>query len=211
VANRSDNFNRADSATALGTPSDGGSDWVAGSGTWGISSNQAYCVSAGGGIVRAYLEASVANVDVSVTFAVVQANVTGLLFRYADEANNWVVYNDGSAWRLLLRTGGSDHTDPNNYAVAAANGDVVRVVASGSGAGAIQVYINGTLRITSSQFETFGATATKHGLWCNFSTGSRWDNFTLTDLAATAQDTPELYGRPMGRSGQRQMHQLLSM
>jgi hypothetical protein len=37
-------------------------------------------------------------------------------------------------------------------------------------------------------------------------------SFITTNAAGGggAQDTPELYGRPFGRSGQRQMHQLLA-
>src|SRR4051812_42221595 len=38
---RSDTFTRADSASSLGTPSDGGSAWAT-SDTWGISTNRAY-------------------------------------------------------------------------------------------------------------------------------------------------------------------------
>ncbi|HKQ22879.1 MAG TPA: hypothetical protein VJT81_00370, partial [Burkholderiales bacterium] len=41
ITGRTDNFNRGDTATAIGTPSDGGSAWLQLAGTWGIASNQA--------------------------------------------------------------------------------------------------------------------------------------------------------------------------
>lgn len=42
-------------------------------------------------------------------------------------------------------------------------------------------------------------------------TSQYWDGFTLTIVeTAATQDTPELYGRPCGVSGQRQMQQLLA-
>jgi hypothetical protein len=44
ATSRLDDFNRANSSTTLGTPSDGGSAWLVDQGTWGISSNQAYSV-----------------------------------------------------------------------------------------------------------------------------------------------------------------------
>ena len=41
-------------------------------------------------------------------------------------------------------------------------------------------------------------------------TNQYWDGFSIALLSVTAQDTPELYGRPDGLSGQRQLHQLLA-
>src|SRR5438552_14788054 len=91
MTNRTDNFNRADSTTALGTPSDGGSDWIAINGTWGISSNQGYKVATDANSQRAVLESSVSNVDVQATLA---GNATsgggGLVCRLAD-VNNLIV------------------------------------------------------------------------------------------------------------------------
>jgi hypothetical protein len=178
VTARYDDFNRADSNTSLGTPSDGGAGYtVLGSGTWGIASNKAYQVTNAIGATLAVLDWGTADVDVSLTFPVVSASAFGLAFRVTDANNYWFVKNTGSAWQLhLFLSGGDQGADPNAYSAAAVNGDTVRVVASGTGTGAILVYVNGTLRITSSQFETFAATGTKHGMYQFFDNSVRFED-----------------------------------
>lgn len=178
---RFDDFNRADSNTSLGTPSDAGAGYtILGGGTWVIASNKAYQVTGGIGATLAVLDWGTADVDISLTLPVVSAAALGLAFRVTDINNYWFVANTGTVWELHLFTTGSEVVDPNKYTAAAANGDIVRVVTSGTGTGAIQVYINGTLRITSSQFETFSSTGTKHGLYQFFDNSVRFEDLGIS-------------------------------
>src|SRR4051812_21781255 len=88
--NRMDDFTRADSPTSLGTPSDGGSAWVAQSGTWGISSNTAIYTQDAvlGAATLATLESDGA---VSATIATAAA-VYGIVARLSDP-NNYLFFN----------------------------------------------------------------------------------------------------------------------
>ncbi len=163
----------------------GGKTWTVTGGTAATSSGQALWSDSASNEQFATIDAGVADLDAQVKFAAVDNNATYLVFRFTDTSNFWSVYNASSVWKLHLRLGGGIHDDPNTYSAAAANNDVVRVVANGSGTGAIQVYINGTLRITSSQNETFLNTPTKVGIGINFNIASRFDDFTVSDLNAS--------------------------
>lgn len=174
MTDRVDNFNRADSAAALGTPSDGGSAWVATSGGWGISSNQAYQYSSTNHHV-AYLEASVADVDVEVTITT-RGTDSGLSARVVDDNNHLLVATSGSGVYLYKKVSGS-FTLLGSYGTAISDGDTIKLRCSGND---LTVYVNGVSRITAT--ESDHNTATKHGLRNNDNTAARWDNFSITGL-----------------------------
>ncbi len=199
---RYDDFDRGDSASSIGSPSDGGSAYTV-TGTWGITGNKAYCPnpSGSGSLGAAVLDTGSADMDQSVTFAgPIVSSAQGLVIRYVSATDYWIVRNVSNVWKLSLWAFGSYFDDPNTYAAAASPGDVVRCTVTGSATGAFKVYINGTLRITSSQFETFEATGTYSGLFVSFDTTTTFDNFgpppggTLTagTLAVTAHNSDSI-------------------
>jgi hypothetical protein len=176
VANRTDNFNRADSSTALGTPSDGGSDWVEGSLTtaYGISSNHAYTVNSTG-YDLAYLESSQSDCTVQVTLSGNLGVFVGLCCRLSDASNYWWI--GGVSGTLLIdKIVAGSQTTVNTTSGTFVSGDVIAVILSGS---TITLQQNGSSVLTAT--DSFNQTATKHGLW-TFSGGSspRWDDFSIT-------------------------------
>jgi hypothetical protein len=180
VANRSDNFNRADSTSALGSPSDGGSDWVAAAGTWGISSNTGYKVSSAA-FQSAYLEASSATCSVSFTVAA-QGN-GGLVGRLAND-NNFIygqVVSNSTVCYVYRKVGGTFTQIGPSATVTHTVGDVWLLSIDSSDN--ILLKQNGTTRITTSS--SSGSTNTKWGL-CDFAMNTRYENFEVIDLAGGA-------------------------
>src|SRR5689334_12682212 len=98
MSNRSDDFNRADNASTLGTPSDAGSAWSALEGTWGISSNQAYNPTADGQGTAA-LESSIADAQVQATLAT--SGGSGLIGR-ATDGNNYILFARADASNVKI-------------------------------------------------------------------------------------------------------------
>lgn len=184
--NRQDTFGRADSASSLGTPSDGGAGYTLSTGsTWGISSNTAYRVS-GTSNDQAVLEASASDVEVTVTGSIL-TDLSGCVARWADENNFLLLYfaNAGvnsSTIYLYKKVSGSFTAVATKVNTTVGNTDVMKISCSGS---TIQCYQNGSL-ITfddtlSSHTITDGQTNTKHGLLANGSS-SRFDQLDITDL-----------------------------
>jgi hypothetical protein len=178
--NRIDNFNRADDTLAIGTPSDGGSAWVAemsGGDTWGIYQNTAYHV---GTIFPsiATLESSMSDVDVEVTISADYYNF-GIAFRVVDELNFLALYIN-SAQQTLFKSVNGVTTGIGTYSGSMATGDTFRVRANGS---TLESYQNDVLRVSTT--ETFNQTATKHGLYNGdnpASAGTQYDAFSITGL-----------------------------
>lgn len=189
MANRSDDFNRADSSSSLGTPSDGGSAWSALSGTWGISSNQGYCPTLSSGSAYAVLECGSPGAEVQVTVAT--RSGIGLVVRCSDINNLYVLVVATSGYNFYRRQAGS-FTEIGNSGTSA-DGDVVKIRCEGD---TLTVYRNGSAIITPSA-QSFNNTATKHGLYCQ-NTAARVDDWSSTDLAATAYSVS---GPSSGRSG----------
>lgn len=178
MANRSDNFNRADSTTALGTPSDGGSDWVAASGTWGITSNKSYKVGSGSTFEAAYLEASTSSADVQATNTGLGS--TGLCCRLSNNSNfifGQVISGTAYIWK---RVAGTFTQIGSTYTGTIVAGDVWKLTCDASNN--LKLYQNGVQRVSGT--DAAGSTNTKHG-FCDFSGGSsvNWDNFSITDTA----------------------------
>lgn len=185
MSNRSDNFNRADGSSGLGTPSDGGSAWVplssgAGTPTWGISANQASMVSTTGVHDLDYLESSVGDCDVQITLATV-VDDCGLSARLSDGSNFLMVRAKGTVTSFdLFKCVGGSFTSLGTFSATPANGDIIKISMSGS---SLTVFINGVSRITAT--DAFNSTATKHGLWgFSLPTTVRFDDFSATVPAA---------------------------
>lgn len=179
--NVTDTFNRGDSAIALGTTSDGNAAWVATSGTWGISTNRAYCSgAAGSGVEVATIDGGAGDGTVQVTLAVVAQS--GLAFRVQDDGNFWQLEAQGSSGsnlRLHKWSGGSA-TLVGTFGTVA-DGDVITAVMAGP---SITCKKNGST--VGSTSDSYLAAQTKHGITLGTPTlpsGARWDDFSLATVA----------------------------
>lgn len=167
-----DTFDRADSASTLGT-TDTGQSWTVNQGTWGIDSNQAYNPSGTG---RAIIDTGQSDGAVAVTLAALpDSSDTYVSFRWASSNQRWrfgwVV--SAAEWRLekfdspTLTTVDTDSTP-------AADGDRILVTYQGS---TIRAYVNGTLVCEAD--DDFNADATTVGLQNGSSTATRFDDFVF--------------------------------
>jgi len=170
----SDTFNRADSATTMGTTVVGAKTWTPNSNTWGISSNQAYLASATGSGNQATTVVTTdwANVKVKGTYAA--AGDSGVCVRSVDDANNFFTSTVTSGSEFWTRVGGG-FTSLATFAALAA-GDIVEVEMNGT---------TFTVRVNNVQVATgtnsARTTATKHGLRINV-TSARWDDWSATGV-----------------------------
>lgn len=183
MPNRTDSFTRSDNAATMGTPSDGGSDWLypAPAKTWGIAANRARYTGAGESQAIALLESALADCDVQATLSAVSTD-DGFAVRATDDDNYYVVVINTDAISLFKKEAGSFASAATAYSGAISNGDVIRIHCEGT---AITVYQNAVLRVTSSP-QSFNLTATKHGLRSNDSAlAARWDDFSITALGGT--------------------------
>jgi hypothetical protein len=177
MTDRTDNFNRTDTTSNIGTPSDGGSAWSQLAGTWGINSNKAY-ESAGSSLSAVVLESSVSDVDVQATAVTVSA-VVGLIARAADNNNYLNVSSaSGSGTSMYKRVAGS-FTQLGSHATSAVDGDVLKFTVNGS---SLTLYLNGVSRITAT--DSAGSTNTQHGLRSHNDASFRVDDFSITAIAA---------------------------
>lgn len=153
----SDTFTRADSSSSLGT-ADTGQAWTALAGTWGISSNKAYKVTAS---AQGYAVIDSLHADCTVAVTVSGASMTaggGVTFRASDASNLWFVDIDGTGSSIYKNQTGSLTNMLSGMAGFTA-GDVMSVVLLGT---SIIVKKNGTQ--IGSLTNSFNSTATKHGL-----------------------------------------------
>lgn len=184
MSNRMDNFNRADNTSTMGTPSDGGSDWVADQGTWGITGNAGYTVAgAGDNQCIATLESSLADVSVECKITFVSTTDCGIVGRVADSTNYILVaFRDtGNTIELYTRIAGT-FTSLGAYTGSVATGDVIKLTMNGA---SLEVFQNGISRLTASNGA--GSSNTKHGLRQSSDFGSgntRFDDFSITGAAA---------------------------
>ena len=165
----SDNFNRADNTTSLGT-ADTGQAWAVSSGTWGISSNTAYDTTSATA-QTAQIEAGKADCTVSITYANNPNNAgggSGLSCRVASSGNFYFVARD-----VAGKCVNGSLTVLASYTTAVAL-DVMSVTLSGS---SLVVKKNG-VQVGSFTDSTF-PTQTLHGLWANSNNLTRFDNFSI--------------------------------
>lgn len=182
MSDRSDDFNRADNASSLGTPSDGGSAWVSAAGVWGISSNRG-CNVDGDTERNVYLESSSSNVEVQVTLTTLTSDA-GVNARLADSNNMLLgLMTHGTGIRLFKRVGGSYTQLGSTYGGSMASGDVIKLRVDSSNS--ITLYQNGVSRVGPAT-DSAGSTNTKHGLRTWSDSSSRFDTFSITDIVAGA-------------------------
>lgn len=183
MANRSDDFNRANSSSSLGIPSDGGSAWVAVSGVWGIYGNRAY-LSNGNVQSIAVLESSTANADIQVTISNLNGGQDIGLVARAENDNNYIVGTVGATgWSIYKKIAGSFTAVGTAASGTPANGDVVVLSVSGT---SVALKINGVTKVSGTVSEL--ATNTKHGIRSNGYTPESFDDFSITDLGGGGSD-----------------------
>lgn len=185
MTDRTDNFTRADTTNAIGTPSDGGSAWVQQSGTWGIASNQGYESSGSVNHAMCVLESSVANVDVVCTFQGTVSSDFGIIARSADVNNHLAIYHDTSGFEMYKRVAGSLTQLGSSVAYTPVAGDTFKF--SVSSANDLNGYINGVLKINVN--DSTGSANTLHGMDVNFNNLTRFTLFSIT-----AQAVPDAIG-----------------
>lgn len=180
----SDSFNRADSATSLGSTSTG-QTWTVIRGTWGITGNTAY--PADGCPAPGYAVIDSGNKDgtIAVT-ATVNPQDTRIPFRVID-ANNlyWVERKGGNPgfYELDKIVNGVSSVLASS-SIAPKDGDIIKIILSGP---SINVYINGA----STMSATDGSiTSSKHGIgtWC--SGAVRFNDFTISVPSVEPSSSP---------------------
>lgn len=165
----SDSFDRANSATSLGT-ADSGQTWTvsAGGGPWGITGNLAYCP--GADFSQAVIDSTVSDCTIRCTFS--SAARAALVMRWADSNNNLSV----TATSLGGTVGGAGLGNLATW-TAFNDGDVITVVLAG---GTVTVKQNGTTVGTSSAASMAPLqTNTKHGLQARGDALGRWNDYSV--------------------------------
>lgn len=176
MTNRTDNFNRADNSSSLGTPSDGGSAWVAHSGVWGIVNNKAF-LSNGATQAIASLSSGTSDVDIQISLS----NLTGgqdigLVGRVADD-NNYILGAIGASdWKIYKKVSGSYTQVGSTVSGTPVNGDVVVLSLSGT---SVALKVNGVTKVSGTVSEL--STNTRHGIRSNGYTPESFDDFSITD------------------------------
>lgn len=168
-----DNFARANSASALGTPTTGGPYTVV-AGTWGINGEAAY--------ISATTNPSVVTVPASADFqaqftrATAISNVNaGLVFRYSDASNYWWCSLRSDYALLYKRQVGVDTLVLMSNETGQ-NGDVLAIQADGN---RISMKKNG--RLLGTVVDSFNASAAVGGMKIDGNVGPRIDDVTWDD------------------------------
>ena len=187
-----DTFNRADSASSLGTASDGVHTWTARTGTWGISSNQAYSPSIGSGPGYtgsvATINAGTGNGWLRIALPTMRttADDAGVVFRYTDTSNFWIAQYSFTSVQVKIvkiEAGSLSLVASASFAAAtAADGERLMVELNGT---SIKLYIEDQLLISTTS--SFNLTASDHGLFTQ-QTGTRLDDLSMT----VSDPTPSL-------------------
>lgn len=176
-----DAFTRADSAVSLGTADIGGA-WTANVGTWGISSNKAYCPTPDGVATQvATLSTGVPNATVSATFTGTGIG-TGtampwLIFRFVDTSNYLLVSAQSATTIEIFKKIAGSFTQIGTAAHVWASGQRVMVTFNGS---SIVTFVDGVQRATAS--DSALSTATRHGIGgtTTLDASVRFDDFLVT-------------------------------
>lgn len=154
----SDTFTRANSATTMGSTSTGALAWTAQSGTWGITSNDAYDAAPTASTNHSVVVSDThADGTISVTIGSIGTNggSPGIIFRATDDSNYLMFSGGGTVYTRIAGT----FTSLGGSGQSLVNGDVLTVTLNGS---SITARINGS--VIWSGTSTFNQTATKHGL-----------------------------------------------
>lgn len=164
----SDDFNRADSTSSLGSPVTGG-PYTVQSGTWGISANRAY-TSASVSAAHVTVNLGVSNYVFSAVLPVLSAS-SGLIFHWTDANNFYLWHSTTTDISLYRRVAGTFNQLWASTITRAAN-DKLTVCTRGE---EIYLYLNDKRRYsTTSQY----ATTTTVGFYMSSSTAGRIGNAT---------------------------------
>lgn len=183
-----DGYNRADSTTTLGT-SGSGHTYTVLAGTWGISTNSAYLVSASGTNNMAVTNGA-PDAVIKFTTPVAQNNI-GAVFRVVDANNFWSLRATPSytTWSLYKTVNGTQTFMGNTGGTTCCN-SLQTVMIETAGAN-ITVSVNSTqyLRVTDATH----AEASQAGLYASATGTGRLDNFSVDALGAGV--TASVYDR----------------
>lgn len=183
MTNRTDDFNRTDSTTSIQSPSDAGANWVLDTlTTWGIASQTGYNV-AGDLDAWCYLESSVSAVEVQVTLTVV-GGTTGLCARLVDNDNYNLYFITTTGAKIYTREA-STFTERATYTGTFSNADVILFRLDS--ANLMTGYQNTVSRLSATN--SANAAATKHGLRTNANSAGRFNDFSITEIAAAVSTT----------------------
>ncbi|WEK53336.1 MAG: GDSL-type esterase/lipase family protein [Candidatus Cohnella colombiensis] len=167
-----DDFNRTASTTTMGNATTGQA-WEYLKGVWGITaSGRAY---AAGGTADSATVVPFGSADATVeaTF-VISPNNTRLICRATAENAYITVQKGTSKYEMFRRNPGFVAIGDTGVSITPADGDVVKLVCSGSN---IKLFVNGIERLSVT--ETFNqTTGTKHGIGAG-SASAEFDNFSI--------------------------------
>ena len=142
-----DSFTRANSASTLGTPTEKGSAWTARVGTWGITSNKGYTVSAtNNAIATTALTTPATQLSGTIVTAAINTQSHGIIYRYVDVNNYGYVSFFTGAWSIntgvagVFNTRGSGTIGNGIGTTGAQNFNTIIKI---SGANLITLYVNG--------------------------------------------------------------------
>lgn len=183
-----DTFTRADSASSLGT-ADTGQAWSSVVGTWGITSNRGYPVTASGtgtAAVDTGLNPATTAMQVSARIYGIAATRFPVVFLGAAEAANhtsaYRIFPNGNTTQTILQNGNAGGAVPTS-GLTLVDGDIFTIRSVPSGANCVlTLRINGVL--TGSSLTVPART----GTWCGIGTGNtpdtacRFDDFTVETI-----------------------------
>lgn len=203
-----DRFTRANSTTSLGTATSGQA-WTTVSGTWGISNNQAYLVSGNASADNiAVISGSDGNGFVQFTLAGTPVDNQGIVFRYLDASNFWVIQRASfyATWAIWKVVSGVGYYVTNTGLTPTDAGTVVRVEYNEDN---IWFYINGFLNRTLRDSANRGWNGV--GIFQNSATvfTGRWDDFIAGDLdVLSTRDSTAIVTDTFTRSNTSSPHSL---
>jgi hypothetical protein len=192
-----DNFNREDSATSLGSP------WTARSGVWGITSNKAY-LTASATLPVATIEAYSSDHEVSAILSG-DNNTQGLTVRYLDENNFYrLILSKTFATIILSKCVDGNLTNVSNIGLSLnidvrvtfkAEGDVVTISSQAAGGGAV---VSNSFNITDASLRT--------GTKCGISGGTgetsqTWDDVVIKSKPVFSSEIRRSGDTPLSPSG----------
>lgn len=183
-----DSFNRADSTTGLGV-ADTGQSWQVLSGNWGISANQALCLS--GSTSLTVINSGISDVQVTVKSTVNEVtNILGsLAFRVTDNNNYWLLRYFNEAMQLYKFVGGSATLVASQQPIRLPAGSYeFKVIAKGE---VIECYLDDVLYLSVT--DVHNHSATMHGLRQHIIAPVRHDDFTVKSLVTEGTEITEIY------------------
>lgn len=168
----SDDFNRANSTTSLGSPVTGG-PYTVRVGTWGINGNQAYTSAAVGESVVTFPAAI--DVDISCKFSVLGGS---LVVRWIDGSNYWIITTiGGTNLACIFRRQAGVNVQIFQSGLSVVAGDIVRVIAKGR---YIYLYVNNVF-VGSVEDYAFPAATVTSGMRIATSIAPRLDDISAAD------------------------------